>query len=139
MLRNSRLRWLLGLLAALALVAAACGDDSSSGDDGGDDAVLSSASDGARMPRHSGALRADGSGVRGLRQLVRRRRPGHNGRFCLLCRPARRALTITGPGEESGTYDSYVELVVGGIAEAQGLPEEEWVADLTTPRLPTTT
>ena len=37
MLRNSRLRWLLGLLAALALVAAACGDDSSSGDDGGDD------------------------------------------------------------------------------------------------------
>ena len=30
MLRNSRLRWLLGLLAALALVAAACGDDSGS-------------------------------------------------------------------------------------------------------------
>ena len=37
MLRNRRLRWLLGLLAALALVAAACGDDSSSGDDRGDD------------------------------------------------------------------------------------------------------
>lgn len=29
-------------------------------------------------------------------------------------------LAITGPGEESGTYDSFVELVLGDIAEARG-------------------
>ncbi|HEU4866972.1 MAG TPA: substrate-binding domain-containing protein [Actinomycetota bacterium] len=29
-------------------------------------------------------------------------------------------LAITGPGEESGTYDSFVELVLAGIAEARG-------------------
>lgn len=29
-------------------------------------------------------------------------------------------LVITGPGEESGTYDSFVELVIGGIAEERG-------------------
>ena len=36
-------------------------------------------------------------------------------------------LTITGPGEESGTYDTYVESMIAGIAEEQGLPEEEAV------------
>jgi len=36
-------------------------------------------------------------------------------------------LDITGPGEESGTYDAFIDLVgVKSIAEAQGLPEEEW-------------
>ena len=49
------------------------------------------------------------------------------------------ALTITGPGEESGTYDTYVEFVIEGVAEEQGLPEEEWVVRPTTPRRPTTT
>jgi phosphate transport system substrate-binding protein len=29
-------------------------------------------------------------------------------------------LTITGPGEESGTYDSFVELAIGDIAEERG-------------------
>lgn len=29
-------------------------------------------------------------------------------------------LVITGPGEESGTYDSFVELVIAGIAEERG-------------------
>lgn len=33
-------------------------------------------------------------------------------------------LEITGPGEESGTYDSFVELVLAGIAEARGQPEQ---------------
>jgi phosphate transport system substrate-binding protein len=36
-------------------------------------------------------------------------------------------ITIAGPGEESGTFDSFNELVIAGIAEARGLPEEEWV------------
>ena len=35
-------------------------------------------------------------------------------------------LDITGPGEESGTYDTFVELVIEDTAEAQGLSEEEF-------------
>jgi phosphate transport system substrate-binding protein len=37
-------------------------------------------------------------------------------------------LVITAPGEESGTYDYYVETVIEPIGEERGLPEEEWVA-----------
>jgi len=32
-------------------------------------------------------------------------------------------LTITAPGEESGTYDTYVEMALGGIAEERGQDE----------------
>ena len=35
-------------------------------------------------------------------------------------------LEITAPGEESGTFDSFVELVLEGTAEEQGVPEDEW-------------
>jgi phosphate transport system substrate-binding protein len=35
-------------------------------------------------------------------------------------------LEITAPGEESGTFDSFVELVLEDIAEEQGVPEDEW-------------
>ena len=35
-------------------------------------------------------------------------------------------LEITGPGEESGTYSSFVELALEDLAEAQGVPEEEF-------------
>lgn len=35
-------------------------------------------------------------------------------------------LEITAPGEESGTFDSFVEIVLEGIAEEQGVPEDEW-------------
>jgi len=34
-------------------------------------------------------------------------------------------LSITAPGEESGTFDSFVELVVSGPAEEREIPEEE--------------
>jgi phosphate transport system substrate-binding protein len=34
-------------------------------------------------------------------------------------------LDLTGPGTESGTYDSYIELALTDIAEEQGLPESE--------------
>lgn len=33
------------------------------------------------------------------------------------------ALTVTAPGEESGTFDSFVEIVLGDIAEARGQDE----------------
>jgi phosphate transport system substrate-binding protein len=36
-------------------------------------------------------------------------------------------LTAAGPGEESGTFASFNDLVIEDIAEARGLPEEEWV------------
>jgi phosphate transport system substrate-binding protein len=36
-------------------------------------------------------------------------------------------ITIAGPGEESGTFDSFNELVIAKIAEARGLAEDEWV------------
>ncbi len=126
MLRNSRLRWLLGLLAALALVAAACGDDSSSGDDGGDDTAGSASAVPACLdipalyaltgPESTGF--ANWSDAADLATTV-----GSAYAADLPDEP----LTITGPGEESGTYDTYVEFVIAGIAEAQGLPEEEWV------------
>ena len=37
------------------------------------------------------------------------------------------SLEITAPGEESGTYDAFIELSgIPDIAEAQGLPEDDW-------------
>ena len=35
-------------------------------------------------------------------------------------------LSITAPGEESGTFDSFVELVLEGPAEARSIPEDQW-------------
>ena len=35
-------------------------------------------------------------------------------------------LEITAPGEESGTFDSFVEIVLEGTAEARGIPEDDW-------------
>ena len=35
-------------------------------------------------------------------------------------------LEITAPGEESGTFDSFVEIVLEGTAEEQGVPEDDW-------------
>jgi ABC-type phosphate transport system substrate-binding protein len=34
-------------------------------------------------------------------------------------------LTIFGPGEESGTFDSFTELAIKGIAEQRGIPEDQ--------------
>jgi phosphate transport system substrate-binding protein len=36
-------------------------------------------------------------------------------------------LEITAPGEESGTFDSFVELVLEPTLEERGIPEDEWV------------
>ncbi len=35
-------------------------------------------------------------------------------------------LDLTGPGTESGTYDSFVELALEGPGEERGLPEDQW-------------
>jgi ABC-type phosphate transport system substrate-binding protein len=35
-------------------------------------------------------------------------------------------LSITAPGEESGTFDSFVELVLEDAAEARAIPEDQW-------------
>lgn len=125
MLRNSRLRWLLGLLAALALVAAACGDDSGSSSssdstDGGSASAVPACLDIPAMyaltgPESTGF--ANWSDAADLATTV-----GSAYAADLPDEP----LTITGPGEESGTYDYYVEAVISGIAETQGIPEEEW-------------
>lgn len=34
-------------------------------------------------------------------------------------------LVLTGPGTESGTYDSFIELALAGLAEERGLPEDQ--------------
>ena len=34
-------------------------------------------------------------------------------------------LDLTGPGTESGTYDSFIEIALSGIAETRGLPEDQ--------------
>jgi ABC-type phosphate transport system substrate-binding protein len=126
MLRNSRLRWLLGLLAALALVAAACGDDSgSSGSsdstDGGSASAVPACLDIPALyaltgPESTGF--ANWSDAADLATTV-----GSAYSADLPDEP----FTMTGPGEESGTYDTYVEFVIAGIGEAQGLPEDQWV------------
>jgi phosphate transport system substrate-binding protein len=36
-------------------------------------------------------------------------------------------LMISGPGEESGTFASFNDLVIEAIGEARGLPEDDWV------------
>lgn len=35
-------------------------------------------------------------------------------------------LTITAPGEESGTYDFFVETIVEVFGESRGIPEDQW-------------
>jgi len=130
MLRNRRLRWLLGLLAALALLAAACGDDSdsSSSDD--------TTADGE--PAESASAVPDCLDIPALYALTGPESTGFANwsDATALADTVGSAygadlpdepLTITGPGEESGTYDTFVEFVVADIAEAQGLPEEEAV------------
>jgi ABC-type phosphate transport system substrate-binding protein len=129
MLRNRRLRWLLGLLAALSLLAAACGDDdggsSSSGEGGassdGEAAALPTCLDFPAIyalmgPESTAATWAEAAPLaEELGSVV----------------PADEfpdePLTIFGPGEESGTFDSFAELALEGISEEQGVPEENWL------------
>jgi ABC-type phosphate transport system substrate-binding protein len=130
MLRNSRLRWLLGLLAALALLAAACGDDS--GDDAG------SSDGGGGSGEESASAVPDCLDIPALYALTGPESTGFANwsDASALAEEVGSAyaadlpdepFTMTGPGEESGTYDTFVEFVVPDIAEAQGIPEEEAV------------
>ena len=77
-----------------------------------------------------------------LGRRVRPDRPGVDRRLLVVVDPGpgRRAglhprrqlpdapLTIFGPGEESGTFDSFNELAIVDIAEERGVPEEEALA-----------
>jgi ABC-type phosphate transport system substrate-binding protein len=121
MMRNSRLRWLIVLLAALSLVAAACGDDDGGGGGGGDAAAEAptcldfEAIYSLVGPESTGF--ANWSDATTLADEVG---SDYGAEF------PDAPLTVTGPGEESGTFDSFVELVLEGIAEERGIPEEEW-------------
>ena len=123
MLRNRRLRWLLGLLAALSLLAAACGDDdggeTSSGEDSGSSedgsaAALPTCLDFPAIyaivgPESTATTWAEaGTYAEELGTIV----PPDEWPDI--------PLTITGPGEESGTFDSFTELAIEGLAEEQG-------------------
>jgi len=125
MLRNSRLRWLLGLLAALALVATACGgDDSGSGSGGEDGGTASAVPACLDIPALYALTGPESTGFANWSDAADLATTVGSAYSADL---PDEALTITGPGQESGTYDTYVDFVIKGIAEAQGLPEEEWV------------
>ena len=63
-------------------------------------------------------VRAGRPGVHRLRQVERR--PARSPRSSAPTRPSRMPpLTITGPGEESGTYDSFVELAIDPEAKTR--------------------
>ena len=65
-----------------------------------------------------------GPGVRGHRQLERHRRAGHGAGVGLRRRASPMLpLDITGPGEESGTYDTFVEFAIADLAEERGQDE----------------
>ena len=66
---------------------------------------------GGHLPVLRGPLRADRPRVHGLRQLERRGRHRQGARLEHRL-PGRRRSSITGPGEESGTYDSFVEIAL---------------------------
>ena len=126
MLRNSRLRWLIGLLASLSLLAAACGDDSSGDDDasGGGDEAASAVPECLDIPALYALTGPESTGFANWSDAADLAETVGSAYAADL---PDETLTITGPGEESGTYDTYVEFVIAGIAEEQGLPEEEAV------------
>lgn len=124
MLRNRRLRWLLGLLAALALLAAACGDDSSDDGDGDGEASASAVPDCLDIPALYALTGPESTGFTTWSDATELATTvGSDHADQLPDEP----FTMTGPGEESGTYDTFVEFVVEGLAQERGIPEEEAV------------
>ncbi len=96
---------------------------------------------GRRVPQLRRPLRPGRPGVRGLRQLDRR--PGHRHRARVDHRASpTRTSSVTAPGAESGTYDSFIEIALEDIAEDSRRRITEDQAETTgrtTPRRPTTT
>ncbi len=123
MLRNRHLRWLIGVLVALSLVAAACGDERGGGSGEGESAG------GAALPTclDFGAIYAlvgpESTATTWAEAAELAEEVGSAQAAELPDLP----LTITGPGEESGTFDSFTEQAIEGIAEAQGVPEDNWL------------
>ena len=75
------------------------------------------------MPRRAGAVRPDRTGVGGLRQLERCHGAGDRSQLGLRRRLPDAPLDISGPGEESGTYDTFVEFAIADLAEERGQDE----------------
>lgn len=130
MLRNRRWALLLGLLVSFSLVAFACGDDDSeadatddttdegsddtSGDDGGDEGAsgLPTCLDFADLYALTGPESDGFSNWTDAQELATELGSATE----LPDSP----LTVAGPGEESGTFDSYVELVIETFNEDRG-------------------
>ena len=84
--------------------------------------MTSADNDDGRVPQLRRPLRPDRPRVGGLRQLVARARrsPRRSGPTTEL---PDAPLELTGPGSESGTYDSFVELALGDATEERGQEE----------------
>lgn len=111
MLRNSRLRWLIGLLAALSLLAAACGDDdgddeNGGGGDAGSEVALPECLDFGALYALTGPESTGFANWSDATELADEVGSEFGSEF------PDAPLDITGPGEESGTYDTYVEFIV---------------------------
>ncbi|MEX2459067.1 MAG: substrate-binding domain-containing protein [Actinomycetota bacterium] len=111
-MRNGRFRALAIVALAFALVSAACGDNTPSRDDGGNSialpeclnlgdlyALVGPESEGFENWSDAEVLATAVDGLGGY--------------------PVDAPLSITAPGEESGTYDSFVELALTDTAEAR--------------------
>lgn len=122
--RTNRWAWVLALLAVFALVAASCGDDDDSGESsddtggedggGGESAAVPECLD---IPAIYALVGPESTGFENWTDAVDlANEVGSNYADEFPDAP----LTITGPGEESGTYDTFVELTIEELAEERG-------------------
>lgn len=122
--------WILAVVAVLALVGAACGSDDDGGDEGSDETSDGGGETAAGMPTcldNAAMYALVGPESQGIGNWADASELATTVESDYAEDLPDQELVITAPGEESGTYDSFVELVIEDIAEAQGLPEEEWV------------
>ncbi len=135
MSKRSGVVWLIAVLAALSMFAVACGDDEEGSTDGTSEDGTSEDDGGGEDG--GGSAAPECLDTEAVYALVGPESTGF-GNWSDAASLAEElgsayaadlpdtSLSITGPGEESGTYDTFVEFVVEGIAEERGLAEEEW-------------
>lgn len=124
---KNRFAWFIALLAALSLIVAACGDDD--GDENG--AADTTAGDGEDGDGEAAGGVPECLDFEGIYALVGPESTGFEN-WSDATELANELgseygdefpdapLDITGPGEESGTYDTFVEFVIEGFAEERG-------------------